>query len=223
MVKKIGIVSLSSGILGQSYVSHELKIGEKRLTEYGIQFEYVGNSLKGIEYLKNNPDKRADDLIKAFSDNSIDMILCAIGGDDTHRLLPYLLEDDRLKKVVNNKIFLGFSDTTINHLMLNKLGIKTFYGQAYLPDICELSDKMLTYTEKYFTELITTGKIEKITPSDIWYMERIDFSEKSIGIDRISYKNHGFELLQGNSKFSGQILGGCLETIYLVTQDIVIQ
>lgn len=178
MVKKIGIVSLSSGILGQSYVSHELKIGEKRLTEYGIQFEYVGNSLKGIEYLKNNPDKRADDLIKAYSDNSVDMILCAIGGDDTYRLLPYLLEDDRLKKVVNNKIFLGFSDTTINHLMLNKLGIKTFYGQAYLTDICELSDKMLPYTEKYFTELITTGKIEKITPSDIWYIERIDFSEK---------------------------------------------
>lgn len=50
---------MSSGILGQSYVSHELKIGEKRLTEYGIQVEYVGNSLKGIEYLKNNPDKKS--------------------------------------------------------------------------------------------------------------------------------------------------------------------
>lgn len=99
--------------------------------------------------------------------------------------------------------------------MLNKLGIKTFYGQAYLPDICELSDKMLPYTEKYFTELITTGKIEKITPSDIWYMERIDFSEKkSMVLTEYRIRINGFELLQGNSKFSGQILGGCLETIY---------
>lgn len=26
--------------------------------------------------------------------------------------------------------FLGFSDTTINHFMLHKVGLKTFYGQA---------------------------------------------------------------------------------------------
>lgn len=37
--------------------------------------------------------------------------------------------------------------------------------------------------------------------------------KKSIGIDRISYKNHGFELLQGNSKFSGWFYG-CLYLIY---------
>ena len=42
--------------------------------------------------------------------------------------------------------------------MLNKVGIKTFYGQAFLPDICELSNDMLTYTKKYFEELIKTGK-----------------------------------------------------------------
>jgi muramoyltetrapeptide carboxypeptidase LdcA involved in peptidoglycan recycling len=42
------------------------------------------------------------------------MIFCAIGGDDTYRLLPYLFDEDKLKSVVNDKIFLGFSDTTIN-------------------------------------------------------------------------------------------------------------
>ena len=57
---------------------------------------------------------------------SIDMILCAIGGDDTYRLLSYLFENDQLQKVIKQKIFLGFSDTTMNHLMLHKLGIKTF-------------------------------------------------------------------------------------------------
>ena len=44
---------------------------------------------KGIEYVKNHPEDRAKDLLQAFSDDSIDMILCAIGGDDTYRLLPY--------------------------------------------------------------------------------------------------------------------------------------
>ena len=138
-VKKIGIVSLSSGILGENFVSHEVKIGIERLKKYGIEVEFLPNSTKGIEFLKNNPKARAKDLIDAFKDDSIDMILCAIGGDDTYRLLPYLFENNELEMAVKQKIFLGFSDTTINHFMLNKVGIKTFYGQAFLPDICELS------------------------------------------------------------------------------------
>ena len=164
MVKKIGIVSLSSGVLGESFIKHELKIGVDRLNKYGIEVEFLPNALKGIEFIKEHPERRAKDLITAFKDDSIDMILCAIGGEDTYRLLPYLFGNNELKTAVKQKIFLGFSNTTINHLMLNKVGIKTFYGQAFLPDICELSNEMLPYTKRYFEELITTGKIkEKIS------------------------------------------------------------
>lgn len=213
-VKKIGIVSLSSGVLGEDFVAHEVKIGIERLKEYGIEVEFLPNSKKGIEFIKNSPEARAKDLIKAFKDDSIDMILCAIGGDDTYRLLPYLFENSELKMAVKQKIFLGFSDTTMNHFMLNKVGIKTFYGQAFLPDICELSNEMLPYSKHFFEELINNGKIKEIYSSDIWYNEREDFSEKSIGISIEEHQNRGFELLRGNAKFEGQILGGCLETIF---------
>ena len=37
--------------------------------------------------------RRAKDLKDAFLDDSIAGIICAIGGDDTYRLLPYLMED----------------------------------------------------------------------------------------------------------------------------------
>lgn len=213
-VRKIGIVSLSSGVLGEDFVLHEVKIGIERLKKYGIEVEFLPNSKKGIEFIKNNPKKRAEDLIKAFKDDSIDMILCAIGGDDTYRLLPYLFENNELKMAVKQKIFLGFSDTTMNHFMLNKVGIKTFYGQAFLPDICELSNEILPYSKHFFEELINNGRIKEIYPSDVWYNEREDFSEKSIGISMEEHQNRGFELLRGNTKFEGQILGGCLETIF---------
>ena len=213
-VKKIGIVSLSSGIMGESFISHELKIGKERLNKYGIELEFLPNALKGMDFIKNHPESRADDLLTAFKDDSIDMILCAIGGDDTYRLLPYLFENNELENAVKQKIFLGFSDTTINHFMLHKVGIKTFYGQAFLPDICELTDEMLPYTKKYFEELITTGKIKEIRPSDVWYREREDFSENAIGTDMKKYTNIGFELLRGKPVFNGEILGGCLESIY---------
>lgn len=214
MVKKIGIVSLSSGILGESFIEHELKIGKERLNKYGIEVEFLPNALKGIEFIKNHPESRADDLLRAFEDDSIDMILCAIGGEDTYRLLPYLFDNNELKSIVKQKVFLGFSDTTMNHFMLNKVGIKTFYGQAFLSDICELSNAMLPYTKKYFEELITTGQIKEVRPSDVWYQEREDFSENAIGTDMRKYPDTGFELLSGKSIFKGKILGGCLESIY---------
>lgn len=213
-VKKIGIVSLSSGIMGEGCIKHELNIGLERLKQYGIEVEFLPNALKGMEFIKNHPECRAQDLLTAFMDDSIDMILCAIGGEDTYRLLPYLFENNELEKVVTQKIFLGFSDTTINHFMLHKVGIKTFYGQAFLPDVCELSKDMLPYTKQYFEELVTTGKIKEIRPSDVWYQEREDFSENAIGVEMCSYPNKGFELLKGQSIFKGKILGGCLESIY---------
>ena len=110
MIKNIAIVSLSSGTIGEDFVKHELEIGIKRLEEFGLNVKFMPHALKGIEYVKNHPEDRATDLLAAFNDPEIEMILCAIGGDDTYRLLPYLFDNDELRKCVNDKIFLGFSD-----------------------------------------------------------------------------------------------------------------
>ena len=213
-VKKIGIVSLSSGILGEDFVQHEVKLGLQHLEKLGVQVEFMEHACKGLKYISEHPEDRAKDLLHAFQDDSIDMILCAIGVDDTYRLLPYLFEHDELKNVVKDKIFLGFSDTTFNHLMLHKVGLNTFYGQAFLPDVCELDEEMLPYTEKYFLELLETGTIHEITPSDVWYEERSDYSAKAVGTKRIMHANQGFELLQGSGVFHGKILGGCIDSLY---------
>ena len=212
-IKKIGIVSLSSGLLGEAFVDHQIAIGLERLISLGLEVEFLPNSRKGITYLQAHPEARAEDLLQAMTDDSIDMILCAIGGDDTYRLAPYLFDQDALAKVAKQKVFLGFSDTTANHFMFHKLGIKTFYGQAFLPDIAELSDQMLDYTAHYFEELIHKGRITEIRPSGVWYPNREDFGVSQVGTEMPAYQNNGFELLQGPTKFEGEILGGCLESI----------
>ncbi|MBP1538352.1 MAG: LD-carboxypeptidase [Ruminococcus sp.] len=215
MIKNISIVSLSCGIAGEPFVKFELDIGLKRLKELGLNVKFMPNALKGHEYTNAHPDKRAEDLLAALKDPQTDMILCAIGGDDTYRLLPYLFDNGELAAAVSDKVaFLGFSDTTINHFMLHKVGMRTFYGQAFLSDICELSSEMLPYTKKYFEQLINTGTISEITPSDVWYEERKEFSADQVGVPLVSHKNSGFELLQGAPVFSGKILGGCICTIY---------
>lgn len=214
MVKTIAVVSLSSGILGEPSIQWEMELGLKRLAAYGVRVKFMPHALSGLDYVKEHPEERASDLISAFADDEIDMILCAIGGDDTYRLLPYLFEGDKLKQAVKQKIFLGFSDTTMNHFMLHKLGIHTFYGQAFLSDVCELSKEMLPYTRHYFEELLTNGTIAKITPSPFWYDSREVFCESELGKDMPGHVNEGFVLLQGSPVFAGKILGGCIDSIF---------
>lgn len=214
MIRTVGIVSLSSGIVGESFIRFESDIGIRRLKEYGLNVKFMPHALMGLDYIKAHPEKRAEDLLQAFRDPEIDMILCAIGGDDTYRLLPYLFDHNELADAVTDKVFLGFSDTTINHLMLHKVGLNSFYGQAFLPDICELSLEMHPYTRKYFEELISTGTIKEITPSDVWYEERKSFAPDQVGKPLIAHPDYGFELLQGAHAFSGKILGGCIDSLY---------
>ena len=214
MIRSVAIVSLSSGIIGELSARFEVEIGLRRLEEYGLNVKFMPHALKGLEYVREHPEKRAEDLLEAFRDPEIDMILCAIGGDDTYRLLPYLFDHNELADAVSEKPFLGFSDTTINHLMLHKVGLKSFYGQAFFPDICELGPQMLPYTRKYFEELISTGGIREITPSDVWYRQRDRFTPDQVGRQVPAFTDHGFELLQGAPVFSGKILGGCIDSMY---------
>lgn len=212
---KVAIVSLSSGILGEPFCAHTLKIAKQRLVEFGLVPVFMPNSLKGVDYLKSHPEERAKDIKTAFMDDSIAGIICAIGGDDTYKTLPFLLEDvEFISKVKSSpKIFTGFSDTTVNHLMFYKLGMNSFYGPNVICDLGELDNEMLPFTKKAFSSYFT-GVVE-IYSSDIWYEERKDFSEKQVGLPRNKHKEtRNFEVLQGEDIARGKLLGGCLESIY---------
>jgi len=59
---KVAIVSLSRGMLGEEFCSHNIEIGVKRLKEYGLEPIFMPNALKGIKYLQEHPEARANDL-----------------------------------------------------------------------------------------------------------------------------------------------------------------
>ncbi len=215
---KVAIVSLSAGILGEPFCAHYIDLGQKKLKALGLEPVFMPNALKGIEYLDEHPEKRAEDLKAAFLDDDIKGIICAIGGVDTYRTYPYLLDDDEFISAVQNnpKLFTGFSDTTCNHLMFYKLGLTTYYGPNYINDFCEMADDMLPYTKKAVQDYyIDVNYNAVIAPSPIWYEERTDFSAGAMHTDRNSHKgDKGFELIQGEGEFKGKLLGGCLESLY---------
>jgi len=214
---KVAIVTLSRGLLGMPFCKHELDLALERIKNYGLVPVIMDNSLKNMEYLHNHPEERAADLKQAFMDKEIKAIITAIGGDDTYKTIPYLMEDDEFKSAVKNnpKIFTGFSDTTNNHWMLNKLGLTTFYGPCVLVDLAELDNEMLPYTKEYFEKFFASEDSYEITSSDTWYFDRESYGPEELGKPRKSHKEmHGYETLNGSGTVTGKLFGGCIESIY---------
>ena len=212
---KVAIVSLSSGILGESFVKHELDLGEKRLKEFRLVPVYMKNALKGLDFIATHPEARAEDLIEAFEDPEIKAIICAIGGIDAYKTFPYLVGNQRLKFAVQNnpKIFLSYSDSTNHHLILNNLGLNTFYGQAFITDLAEFENDMLPYSKEHFEMLFEPKQTYEIKPSKVWYADRTSYKPEDVGTNRISYPNQGYEVLQGTGKVQGYLYGGCLDVL----------
>ena len=214
---KVAIVSMSRGLLGMPFCKHELDIGIKRIEEFGLIPVIMPNALKDMDYIQNHPEARASDLKQAFMDKDIKAIICAIGGDDTYKTIPYLMEDNEFVEAVKNnpKIFTGFSDTTNNHLMLSKLGLVTFYGPCVLVDLAELDKEMLPYTKDYFEKFFMNESSYEIKSSPIWYYDRESYGEEEVGKPRKSQEElHGFEVINGEGKVTGELYGGCLDSLY---------
>lgn len=211
---KVAIVSLSQGGLGDDCFIHKFYIAKERLEkDFGLEVICMPNALKGSKFVANHPELRAKDLMDAFSDYSISAIFCAIGGDDTIRILPYI-DFDIIKN--NPKIFMGYSDTTINHFMMYKAGIVSFYGPSIM---CEFGEyvKMFDYTQKAVKDILFgEWKQYPILSSAEWTDDYILWHESNINTPHNMKKDtHGYEVINGNGIVQGHLLGGCIDVFMM--------
>ncbi len=68
MIRNVAIVSLSSGIIGEPFINFEVEIGLRRLKELGLNVKFMPHARMGLDYVKEHPEKRAEDLLEAFRD-----------------------------------------------------------------------------------------------------------------------------------------------------------
>lgn len=216
---KVATVSLSWGGAGDEDILWRYNQGKERLeNNFGLKVVEMPNTLKGSEFIYNNPKKRAEDLMMAFADKSIKAIFSCIGGDDSIRMLPYI-DFDIIKN--NPKIFIGYSDTTTAHLICLKAGISSFYGASVLNEFAE-NVKMHEYTEKYINKtLFCNEPIGNIESSEYWTSERIPWLIENKHKERTMLKNTGYELLQGKGKVQGRLIGGCIEVLEMAKQTSI--
>jgi len=105
------------------------------------QFQYAGTD-----------QQRASDMQEAINDQATKAIICARGGYGTIRIIEKLDFSEILK---NPKWLIGFSDVTVLHTVLNKLGLASIHGS--MPGFF-LENKKTTRSFLSLIEVLSSGR-----------------------------------------------------------------
>ncbi len=181
--------------------------------DLGLEVVEMEHTRRANYYIRQNPHLRAQDINDAFADPGIDAVLATIGGDDSHRVLPYLHTEEILE---HPKVLMGFSDTTTLLSYLSYKGMVTFYGPSIMAGIAQLRN----YPEsmRHLRDLLFDPRPERMyTPSPVYSEGYPDWSdERTVG--RVSRKKRSprWKALQGDEKVQGTLFGGCLEVIEIM-------
>ena len=118
---KVAFVGISSPV-----EESRIKPSIEAIESLGVKV-VLGESCKAkYGYLAGTDEMRAKDLNNMFKDDEIKGIFAIRGGYGAARIL-HMLDYDNIKK--NPKIFIGYSDVTIIHLVLNQIcNLITFHG-----------------------------------------------------------------------------------------------
>ncbi len=215
----VATVSLSWGGAGDENLLWRYKVGKQRLQEqFGLKVIEMENTLKGSEYIYHHPEKRAEDLMVAFANPDVKGIFSCIGGDESIRILPYI----DFEIIRNNpKVFIGYSDTTITHLICFKAGLSSFYGVSVLAELAE-NIKIFGYTAEHLKKaLFSPLPIGLIPATCQWTGERMEWTEENANRAKPMAQNQGYEFLQGRGKVKGRLLGGCIEVLEMAKGTIL--
>lgn len=203
---RIMIVAPSRGLklIGQDC----RQIAEERFKQMGLEVVFASNTTDENWNMQGcgSVEKRAADIMQAFTDKSVKAIFTVIGGFNSNQILAYL-DYEVIRQ--NPKIICGFSDITALLDAINaKTGLEVYYGPHYssigMKKGCE-------YTLDYLQKMLFSDEEIEIKPSaewsdDLWFLDQ----EK-----REFIKNEGFWNIHDGSA-EGTIVGGNLGTFNLL-------
>jgi muramoyltetrapeptide carboxypeptidase len=158
--------------------------GVAELTALGFRVKYDPAILEKARYTAGTDERRARELLDAFTDTEVKAVWAARGGYGVMRLLPRL-DEDLLR--AQPKIFIGYSDLTALHLYLyRRFGWVTFHGP--------MAAKDLAGGEAHYDKATLLNALMKPEPMG-----------EIVAV--------GTEMLHHGATVSGRLLGGCLSLL----------
>jgi muramoyltetrapeptide carboxypeptidase len=103
----------------------KLDKGIAALRQMGFEVRASEGLRERSRFAAGTVERRLAELQGLFEDDAVAGIICARGGAGAGWLLPRL--DEGLLRA-HPKVFVGYSDITLLHLYLNRLGLVTFHG-----------------------------------------------------------------------------------------------
>ena len=208
---RVAAVSLSWG--GPGAFSRIYNEGKRQFEhEFGVTVTETAHARRDPEWLEQNPRARADDLMAAFTDPTIDGIISTIGGDDSIRLLPYI---DLSVIRDNPKVFMGYSDTTVSHCICHRAGLVSFYGPSFMAGFAESGGLFPYLVDSVNRTLFEAAPIGLLRPNETgWTAEFPDWTapEKQ-SIRRTLRPSTGWRFHQSAGVVEGRLFGGCVEVL----------
>jgi muramoyltetrapeptide carboxypeptidase len=132
-----------------------LKKGKRFFEKAGYKIKVYSQARRKLGYLAGDDRSRAEALVNAFADDTIDAVMCVRGGYGALRLLPFI-DFDTIRK--NPKIFIGYSDITVLLLSIyKKCNLITFHGPMAA---IEFGKTVKPYTGDIFHDMLA-GKLNR--------------------------------------------------------------
>ena len=211
----VAAISLSSGLAG-SY-SQVYEAAKRNLEEtFGLTVIPTPHALQSNDWLYNHPEARADDLHWALTNGKVKGIFSCIGGYESVRILPFLKEE-----VIREhpKVFMGFSDSTVQHIAFFNAGVASFYGPSMLAGLSTLKAYPITLGSVRKT-LFTAEPVGRLEPAPAWTEAFLDWNAPDYAakahLPRALQQNEGWVWLQGEVRGEGHLLGGCADVLEML-------
>jgi muramoyltetrapeptide carboxypeptidase LdcA involved in peptidoglycan recycling len=177
---------------------------------FGVNVIESPNALRDDAWLHDHPQARADDLRWALENDDVAGIVSTIGGDDSIRTVPYL-DLDLIRSYP--KVFMGFSDTTVQHLVNRKAGIVSFYGPSLLAGFAE-NGGIHPYVEAAVRAAVFSAEPFELTAAPETTEEFLQWADPELQTRRRRWwPNPGWQWLQGDEPVTGELIGGCGEIL----------
>lgn len=202
----IGVFSSSSPVSATVPIRYER--GVEYLSSHGYK---VRNGIlrgKKDHYRSGSIKERAEEFNRLIYDDEVDIVMAAIGGNNTNSILPYV-DYGYLRE--HPKVIIGYSDTTALLLAIYaKTGLVTFYGPAVASSFGEFPP-FVDRTFMYFDRLMR-GDFDipyVFEMPNFWTDEFIDWSSQDRG--KVPRANEWICVTPGRSR--GKLVGGNLNTM----------
>lgn len=114
--------------------AERVRRGVAELESLGFRVRVPEDILARSRFTAGSVERRAAELTALFGDDDVAGIFCARGGAGAGQLLP-MLDAGQLGR--NPKVFVGYSDVTFLHLLLNREGLVTFHGPMVARELAD--------------------------------------------------------------------------------------